>query len=128
MTLLKIIFINYAGMFTTIISVTMILNLFSSEYIHIVPLYLPGISTETSDGFELNTIWQFSATLYSTIGFAFFHGLNAFLVLHVLLLSNILCNKVRIISRMAAETPFPIDIHSRMKSVVVLHIEMQSYV
>lgn len=121
------IIINYVVEFAILVIITVSLNLISTEYQYMVPFYLPGIPTNTEIGFKLNIIWQFGTAVYSASSYAFFDGLTAILLLHVLLLTNILCNKVRIMSEMAAEGQHAQnEMLDRIKNVIVLQIEMKS--
>lgn len=124
MTSVKSIIISYFASGAILITTPFILNVISPEYQYLLPYFLPVIPTDTPNGFELNTIWQIFAVLSAIFSHAFFYGLNAILVLHVLLLSNILCNKVRIINEMAEGSQ--LGISEKINNIILLQIEMRS--
>lgn len=127
MMALKILFIDYAGTIATLMIMTIILNVFSAEHLYMLPYYLPGVPTDSAYGFELNTIWHFWALAYCPLSYTFFDGLNAILVLHVLLLTNVLCNKIRIINEMAGDKQrSQSEIFENMKNMILLQMEMRS--
>lgn len=126
-TTVKIIFLDYANAMIMLTVAIFALNFFNSEYVYLLPFYFPGIPSDTAIGFKLNTAWQFGLSFYSTMAYAFFDGINAFLILHLLLMSNILSNKVHLISEMAAEKqPSELELLRRIKNVILLQNEMRS--
>lgn len=126
-TFLKIMFLDYAVSNGSALIATILLNILSSEYVYVLPVYLPGLPIDSADGFELNSIWQLISCVYAATAYTYFDALHALLVLHVHLMTNILRNKVRIISEMAAEVrPSQKEIFERIKNVIFLHNELRS--
>lgn len=127
LTFKKILCIYYALTIGSAIIGTIILNFFICEYVYAVPIYLPGVPIDTADGFELNIIWQSISLVYAGLAYLFFDASYALLMLHVLLMINILSNKVRIISEMASEKqPSQTELFDRIKNVIFLHNELRS--
>lgn len=82
--------IQYATIELSMMLSMMLYNLFSADYHYIAPVYLPGVSATTPNGFEANTMWHIIASFYAAASHTFFDGLNVVLVMHVLLLTQLL--------------------------------------
>lgn len=90
--------IQYATIELSMMLSMMLYNLFSADYHYIAPVYLPGVSATTPNGFEANTMWHIIASFYAAASHTFFDGLNVVLVMHVLLLTQLLRHEYRTIS------------------------------
>lgn len=126
-TAVDIVFSYYVETVVLAIAMAVALNIFSPEYIYVAPFQVPGVSLDTADGFALNTLWLFAMFSYGAVSYAFFDGLNIILVLHVLLLTNILCQKIQTIGKLVAQRrPSQMDTLGRIKNLIVLHNELRS--
>lgn len=124
---LRILLIDYACSAAILLTTVIVVNMFSSEYFYVAPIYLPGVPIDTASGFVLHMIQHCSSMVHGFTTYAFFDGLNVLLVLHVLLMTNILREKVRIISEMAAEKqPSQQQLFESIKELIFLERELRS--
>lgn len=127
MRFLRFVFINCAASLAGAIFFTIIWNRYSTEYRCFMPAHLPGVPIGTADGFAVNAIWQLGVFAYAGSTYAFFDGLNALLMLHVILLTNILRSKFQTINELAADQrSSQAEIRERIKNVIVLQNELRS--
>lgn len=123
----KIIFIDFTANTTFITIVIVLLNSFRAGYFYLLPFSLPEIPVDTPIGFMINSIWHFATALYCTFAYIFFDGINVFLILHVLLMSNILCNKICIVDGMITEKKTSqLELLRRIGNLITMQNEMRS--
>lgn len=104
-------------------------NIFDVEYHYMAPMYLPGVPSDTADGFELNSMWHFSLIFYVGCVYGLFDGLNIVLVMHVLLLTNLVRHEFRQINVVADEACHLSDAEllRRFKNAVEQQIQLRRY-
>lgn len=125
---MKSMFIYYAAVTSSAIATTIMLNIiFKPNKFKLLPLCLPGMPMDTDEGFELDAIWQFIGAAYVEITFAFYHVLSTIFVLHVLPITEILCQRISTCNEMASQEPFRSDREyiRMMKILIEQHIEMR---
>lgn len=123
----KVIISNYSICVVSFYASPGIIYLITGSVDTIMPNFLPGTSPDTVWGCTLSTIYHIYAIFCAGSVYIFFDVLFAVQVLHVILLSKILRNKIRAIDDMVdVEHPSHYTIMVNFRNVLVLHNEMLS--
>lgn len=123
----KIIISNYSICVISFYASPAIIYLVTGSADTIMPIFLPGTSPNTVWGCTLSTIYHIYAIFCAGGVYIFFDVLFAVQVLHIILLSKILRNKIRAIDAMVdVEHPSHYEIMVNFRNVLVLHNELLS--
>lgn len=132
---LRIFFIAYAIGIVAVLYGPFIVSLTTyfmryDQRLFLFPLMLPGTSLEINVHYELNIIVQLFFGQISGSIFLLWDALLVIQFLHVILMANLVCNKIRTIEELivAEEPSLPSDIAADLKVVIELQIEYSDYV
>lgn len=132
---LRIFFIAYAIGIVAVLYGPFIVSLTTyfmryDQRLFLFPLMLPGTSLEIDVHYELNIIVQLFFGQISGSIFLLWDALLVIQFLHVILMANLVCNKIRTIEELivAEEPSLPSDIAAGLKVVIELQIEYSDYV
>lgn len=132
---LRIFFIAYAIGIVAVLYGPFIVSLTTyfmryDQRLFLFPLMLPGTSLEIDVHYELNIIVQLFFGQISGSIFLLWDALLVIQFLHVILMANLVCNKIRTIEELivAEEPSLPSDIAADLKVVIELQIEYSDYV
>lgn len=132
---LRIFFIAYAIGIVAVLYGPFIVSLTTyfmryDQRLFLFPLMLPGTSLEINVHYELNIIVQLFFGQISGSIFLLWDALLVIQFLHVILMANLVCNKIRTIEELivAEEPSLPSDIAAGLKVVIELQIEYSDYV
>lgn len=94
----------------------------------IMPLFLPGTSPDSVRGYIISTIYHIYAIFCAGCVYIFFDVAFAVQILHVILMTDLLMNKVRAINDMAADGKrnCSLQVLINFRNVLMLHNEMLS--
>lgn len=123
----ELIMLNYGCCILACITCPIIIYLLSGAHELMIPIYMPGMSLDSIEHYALNMIPQPFLSIYSGIIYAYFDLLFVIQMLHVILMTDILRQKVRAISEMAAASRqiSHYEISLNLRNVINLHIEMR---
>lgn len=128
-TCVKLIIFNYTFCVSSFYLSPVIIYSVTGSADPIMPLFLPGTSPDSMVGFTISTIYHLFAIFCAGAVYIFFDVLFAVQVLHVILMSNILRNKICAINEMVtAKNPSHPEIIVNFRNVLIIHNEILMWV
>lgn len=122
----KLIASNYTICVVSFYASPAIIYLVTGSVDPIMPIFLPGTSPDSHWGYAISTVYHVFAIFSAGCVYIFFDVIFAVQILHVILMSNILTNKIRAINGMAAEASNScrLSMLLNFRNVLAIHNEM----
>lgn len=123
----QLILLDYGWCFIVIITSPLMIYMLSGSRETILPIYFPGMSLDSIQHYIINMIPQSFLCALSAVIYAYFDLLFVVQLLHVILMTDILRQKARAISQMAAASrqTSHVEISLNLRNVINLHNEMR---
>lgn len=121
----RLIIFNYSFCVASFYLSPMIIYFVTGSAEPIMPLFLPGTSPESVTDYCINTVYHIFAIFCAGAVYIFFDVLFAVQVLHVILMTNILRNKIRAINDMvSAKNQSRFEIIVNFRNIMIIHNEI----
>lgn len=128
MVLIRVLMVSYAIGVTITFIWPISLYIVSGTRQLIVPIYFPSMSLESNVDYAVNLLYQIFVAPYGAVIYLHFDLLFVILLMHVNLMNDILCEKVRALNRIIATMRSSrMDISLKLRNLVFLQNELNGY-